>query len=685
MRAGYGPGSDHRTIYHPHTALFDILRATDTSRIKRTVTRRVLNEMAGEGLSYGQALPDQVERITALFDSHLEVIGDVRELYAARAVLEREYASKLQALTRRAVEKKSKAQASFVFGKDPTKTWDSTDLKQRQVICKPPVGCSDLTCLPSTLNQAYEEIIQSMVDTAQDHLGFADVLNTQVVDVLKVLERRNEEAKKKETQFFQKLLADRDRVYNDRLKGRAADDKHADRAAKQAEQQRNDMLNSKNSYLISTAIANRAKAKFYAEDIPKLENALQHRLILRFVKILVHGQQLHLNHLDSLKSRISAVQTRLEEVDAVKDQDLFINYNIRNFIAPDDWNFEPSSIHYDTDTMCVEASPKIVLQNKLRRAREKMDELKPLVESKRSELNELSAQISSYTADNTVGIIDDLTDKYLEAVHQLSLYSISERLLSAEIDAIVNAIGNDEGSSRPHSFKSSSFSIPTQCGYCNSSIWGLSKQGKTCRACGLSVHAKCELKVAANCEGAEERQSSTLFKSNTNASRTSVPEHTPSIPPSASSFVQSTEDIPEEVVEARVLYDFTATSEFELAVHEGQTVRVIEPDDGSGWTKVEDSNQESGLVPASYLEIVDDASEGQGVVNIGDKKVRAIYSYTAQGDGELSLQPGDILTLSSGLTGGENYGNGWSEGFDGQGRKGIFPSNYVSLAWAFNI
>ena len=72
----------------------------------------------------------------------------------------------------------------------------------------------------------------------------------------------------------------------------------------------------------------------------------------------------------------------------------------------------------------------------------------------------------------------------------------------------------DEGSQSPHNFKSTSFSIPTTCGYCKvclflspdvsstydiesrqSSIWGLSKQGKTCRTCGLCVHAKCELKV----------------------------------------------------------------------------------------------------------------------------------------------------------------------------------------------
>ena len=31
-----------------------------------------------------------------------------------------------------------------------------------------------------------------------------------------------------------------------------------------------------------------------------------------------------------------------------------------------------------------------------------------------------------------------------------------------------------------------------------SAIWGLSKKGKTCKACGISVHSKCELKVGVN-------------------------------------------------------------------------------------------------------------------------------------------------------------------------------------------
>lgn len=78
---------------------------------------------------------------------------------------------------------------------------------------------------------------------------------------------------------------------------------------------------------------------------------LQRRLVEQFVQVLSTTQQLELNHLDSLKSRVADVDSKLHKVDIVKDQDLFINYNIRPFVLPDDLKFEPSPIHYDTVTL----------------------------------------------------------------------------------------------------------------------------------------------------------------------------------------------------------------------------------------------------------------------------------------------------------------------------------------------
>lgn len=105
---------------------------------------------------------------------------------------------------------------------------------------------------------------------------------------------------------------------------------------------------------------------------------------------------------------------------------------------------------------------------------------------------------------------------------------------------------------------------------------------------------------------------------------------------------------------------------------------MLESDDGSGWVKVADPNGRSGLIPASYLDTESSRSPGtsklqnqertgkhgnhptiQSRMVLMTRPVRAIYSYEPQ---ELELHEGEVLELSGGPTGGENYGNGWWEG-----------------------
>jgi hypothetical protein len=77
-----------------------------------------------------------------------------------------------------------------------------------------------------------------LINTAHQHVNIADAMNGQVVDVLKAVERKASELKKKaslpfatsphhdhtklskEMQLFQKLLSDRDQAYSDRVKVR---------------------------------------------------------------------------------------------------------------------------------------------------------------------------------------------------------------------------------------------------------------------------------------------------------------------------------------------------------------------------------------------------------------------------------------------------------------------------------
>jgi formin-binding protein 1 len=74
-----------------------------------------------------------------------------------------------------------------------------------------------------------------------------------------------------------------------------------------------------------------------------------------------------------------------------------------------------------------------------------------------------------------------------------------------------------------------------------------------------------------------------------------------------------------------------------------------------------------------------------------------LYDYQSQGPDELDVSEGARIELTSGPSGGRNYAEGWWEGelqrvpipsysilisifsgIDALGRKGIFPSNYVS-------
>ncbi|KAF8558331.1 hypothetical protein OG21DRAFT_1475027 [Imleria badia] len=635
--------------------------------------------------SYGQNLPDQVDRIAGLFDAHLGLINDIHDIYRDRAALEREYASKLQLLVKKATERKNKTATSLVAGDSPTKP------------------CSDSTVQQNTFVNAYAQIITSMSKVAQDHVQLADTITAQVTEPLKGLERRNENLKRKQSQFYQKLLSERERIYQDRLKydsGCAEVDVYRQ---KQYEQHRDDMHTSKNVYLVSIAVANRVKGKFYTEDLLNLEDVqeLQTRLVENCTNVLLQAQTIQVSHQEVLKDRLASVTVALDGIQPHKDQNLFVDLNIRPFTLPGDWSFEPCTSHYDTGEICLETSPKVFLQNKLARSRGKLQELESDLGAKRDEVEKYSNLIASYSADNTLGNIDDAVNGYLDTQHQVTFSATSELVFRTEIDTIAAALGDDEGGSSPHDFKSSSFSIPTTCGYCKTSIWGLNKLGKTCRACGLSVHGKCELKVPAECTSVRgdhkisespSRTSSTIsrkeksnedprvaFSGRHSSHSSAADDVAETSPPSSSVRV----DAPHGYPSARVVFDFSASSPFELSVSEGTIVHVVEEDDGSGWVKVTDNHGGKGLVPASYLETADvkslELSGGSERPQASGQFVRVIYDYEAQGPDELSIKEGETLELSSGPYGGQNRADGWWEGYSNDGTKGIFPSNYHRL------
>ncbi|EAU84759.2 hypothetical protein CC1G_00278 [Coprinopsis cinerea okayama7 len=91
----------------------------------------------------------------------------------------------------------------------------------------------------------------------------------------------------------------------------------------------------------------------------------------------------------------------------------------------------------------------------------------------------------------------------------------------------------------------------------------------------------------------------------------------PQIIPPAPAVESDDEDIPQqheqEFENATALYDFTADGDDELSVSEGERLVVLERD-SDDWWKCRNMRGQEGVVPASYLELIDD-SQSTGADN----------------------------------------------------------------------
>lgn len=120
-------------------------------------------------------------------------------------MLDRDYALKLQTLARKASEKKARLTSVLVLGNEPTKVWDENTLRSRLENIDS-LGDPTLRCPSSTLDNVYAQIIASMTLSAQDHVTLADAITLQVTDVLKQVEKKSEESKRKVRRTFGPLI-----------------------------------------------------------------------------------------------------------------------------------------------------------------------------------------------------------------------------------------------------------------------------------------------------------------------------------------------------------------------------------------------------------------------------------------------------------------------------------------------
>ncbi|KAG0006715.1 hypothetical protein BGZ65_004795 [Modicella reniformis] len=639
----------------------------------------------GLPISFG----DQIPTINQHLLSGIAFLNEFRDFCKERANIERDYAHRIDGLARKYQNKWEKKGPINPAGVPTSPTEPDFD---------PTV--SDGT----TTSRAWTAILNDTMALSRNRQQFSEALITKVHDPLKALATRKDDARKKHIQFAQKLLGERDKSAQEREKAKAKydtsceevqsskqrqersyDEKNQEKLRRSYLQDILDMNNNKNSYVLALQVVNTHRKKYYEQDLPELSNNMQ-----ALDESRIEGLKEIWKGYINLESKMTAdTQLHLDlmlnavgAMDASVDSAVFVRTNRAPWSAPPDLLFESSSVFNDTEELVTDDNARVFLSNKLMKLRRKHAQTAVDISGRLKDFEELRNLKETYTNSNSQGDPDEVTENILEAERAITLLQTMNALYEAEINTIVQAVG-DTLQNQPHDFKAASFTIPTSCDYCQSTIWGIAKQGFTCRDCGYNCHSKCEMKVPPNCSnvrgGAKAQRNSVIVPPSALSTMNSLPPELapPAVPISelshrASTVVRETgSNASVNQIQAHVIYDYKATSPGELTVKAGDVVTVVEGDDGSGWVTCRLNGSTPGLIPASYIEIEQfyEASSETAPV----QQVRALYDYDAQSNLELSIREGDIIALTS-----MDCSEGWWEGTL-RGVTAQFPANYVEL------
>ncbi|KAH7325785.1 hypothetical protein B0I35DRAFT_474520 [Stachybotrys elegans] len=629
--------------------------------------------------TFGAELKDGFKAANVWVGHGIAWLDDIQQFYRERSAIEKEYSAKLNALAKKYFEKKNRKIAQLSVGDTPAMTPGSLE-------------SASLTTWATQLT--------TLESRAAEHDRYGNSLISQVADPLKFYAGRFEELRKRHSDYADKLANERDTAYADlrKVKGkydavcqevetrRKKTESHYDRAKAQSayQQQLYDMHNAKNSYLIAINVTNKHKEKYYHEWVPEVMDSLQDLNEFRTMKLnglwgvasSLEDQMLQQSH--SMMEHLGQEITRnLPHLDSM----MYMRHNIGTFQEPADKVFEPSPVWHDDGAMIVDDMAKVYLRNVLGKSKSQLGELRREVDKKQREVDSIK---------RTKQAIRDGTEKKdeVEVVRilfnlQEDLHAVDRRRLTAEVETstITAVVGDVTLGAKNHNFKGQTFKIPTNCDLCGERIWGLSAKGFDCRDCGYTCHSKCEMKVPADCPGEQNKDERKKLKAERQeaANKLLKPDVAASLPQTAElpdlsrsntmnslssrSARPSMSDLgagPMSPTEEQP----SATSPAAGAVSPPLT--SPKPVTGTGARK-----RIMAPPPAAYISELPSSETNGGAKE--EKAGKMLYTFEANGDGELSVQEGrDVVLLEP------DDGSGWVKVRAGY-KEGMVPSTYVEF------
>lgn len=338
------------------------------------------------------------------------------------------------------------------------------------------------------------------------------------------------------------------------------------------------------------------------------------------------------------------LSTEIPRNNPVLDSMMFVRHNVAIWRAPPDFTFEPSPVWLDDGAMVQSEAAKIFLRNILARSQGQLGELRREVDTKRKNLEVYKG------AKRNIREGKNKRDDEVELARSIfliqeELHEAERKKITAEVEAatITSVVGNVSLHAQNHNFKSQTFKIPTNCDLCGERIWGLSAKGFDCRDCGFTCHSKCEMKVPPDCPGESTKDERRALKARRQedaqtgpAIETPVPDRTASTSTAMPPLNRS-----ETINSMNTLSSgYAASANRSVSGLSVRSPTEETPENARPAVAKPTGRRTMAPPPAAYV-----GSNGNGVTSSNEKKVRMLYTYQKNSDGEISAAEGLEVTL----------------------------------------
>jgi formin-binding protein 1 len=358
--------------------------------------------------------------------------------------------------------------------------------------------------------------------------------------------------------------------------------------------------------------------------------------------------QLEKNALTQSTEYVTNLATEIPRNNPTFDSLMFLQHNASQSQEPPNIVFEPSPVWHDDANMITDENAKVFLRNMLMKSKSQSRELKSEVEKQQREV-EGARRIRENVRQGK--------DKRDEVELVKAIFNLQEkhheterRRLTAEVETltILAVVGDLSLGARNHNFRSQTFKIPTNCDLCGERIWGLSAKGFDCVDCGYTCHGKCQMKVPAECPGEQTKEDKKKLKAERQEqaqATPSAPEAAPSNGASADMPALSRKDTMNSLSSGYAHSAHRSVSE-SISSSKPSAEEPAEPSVSAPKPTPSAAMKRHRVLappPSQY------ASAPPPAVNLATKpsepKGKMIYPYQASGDGEVTVDEGQDITV----------------------------------------